>query len=854
MEGQRVGPYLLRRRIGAGGMGEVWEGWDERLRRPVAIKRLDRDGDPVSRERLLREARTVAALSHPGIVAIHDIVEEPDRVSLVLELVEGETVRRIVEHAGPLPADQVIGLGLQVASALAAAHERGIIHRDLKSDNVMRTPDGRIRVLDFGIARREADPDGTLAPDGRIVGTLRAMSPEQALGRGLDPRSDLFSLGVLLYEVATSVSPFRGDGPADTLQRLCTRRPPPAGQLAPALPRELSDLIDRLLEKDRAHRPRDARTVVDALRAVSDVSGARPEPPLEGAGGEPTIFGAAAPAPPLPRASTVSFAPVSRRRALLTTGALGLIALAAVALFQTALLPGRSAPLRVAVPRPVVIGATADPLTDTAVRLAVLRALADAPDVDVVPFDETDAADLPPARLAAAVAADEVVTTRVECRGLLCQAQIERRRPHEVVAALGFQIPADQLLLLTDGIEERARQIYGLTASSPPEISAEDQRHYFELRRAFDGSRGGPAAREIRERLGEIRGRAPGFVELYLFEARVGRYVWSESRDAADLERVTTLLAAARRLAPASPLPDLAEADLWIDAGRLDDAERALAALARDRPEAPALLLLQARAAERQGNAEEALLRMRRAVALRPSWQYRLNLARLLFHQGLSAEARTQIENVLAQVPDQSRARALLGQVEMVSGDPARAVALFTRLAAEAPRVAHWSNLGLAELLLGRYGEAAASYRRAADMAPDNAAVLLNLADAEALLGHGAAAETLYLRVLDLTAGAEPEDWQTLATRGQAMAHLGRSREAVLAIQEALRRAPDEPQAAYTAALVYSVVGDRTSALANAERALRGGLQSRWFRLPWFAALANDLPLQEASGGSSGPS
>jgi serine/threonine-protein kinase len=851
MDGQRVGPYLLRHRIGAGGMGEVWEGWDERLRRPVAIKRLDRDGDPVSRERLLREARTVAALSHPGIVAIHDIVEEPDRVSLILELVEGETIRRIVERAGPLAADQVIDLGLQVASALAAAHERGIIHRDLKSENVMRTPDGRIRVLDFGIARRDADPDGTIAPDGRIAGTLRAMSPEQALGRPLDPRSDLFSLGVLLYEAATGVSPFRGDGPADTLQRLCTRRPPPARQLAPSLPPELSNLIDRLLEKERAHRPRDAQAVADALRPPS---GTWPEPLPQAVTGEPTILpGALAPA--LPVSGTGSFAPVRRRRALLAVGALGGAALAAVLLFRAGFLPDKSGPLRIAVPRPVVIGATADPLTDTAVRLAVLRALADAPDVDVVPFDETDAADLPPARLAAAVAADEVVTTRVECRGLLCQAQIERRRPREVVAALGFQIPADQLLLLTDGIEERARQIYGLTASSPPEISAEDQRLYFGLRRAFDGSRGGPAAREIRERLGEIRGRAPGFVEIYLFEARVGRYVWSESRDAADLERVITLLAAARRLAPASPLPGLAEADLWIDAGRLDDAERALAALARDRPEDPAVLLLQARAAERQGNAEEALLRMRRAVALRPSWQYRLNLARLAFHQGLSTETRAQIDNVLALVPDQPRARALLGQVEMVSGDPARAVTLFTRLTAEAPRVAHWSNLGLAELLLGRYGEAATSYRRAAEMAPDNAGVLLNQADAEALLGHGAAAETLYLRVLDLTAGAEPEDWQTLATRGQALAHLGRPREAVIAIQEALRRAPDEPQAAYTAALVYAVVGDRTSALANAERALRRGLQPRWFRLPWFAPFADDLPLQDPGGGGSpGPS
>lgn len=850
MEGQRTGPYVLRHRLGAGGMGEVWEGWDERLRRRVAIKRLSHAGSPASRERLLREARTVAALAHPSIVAIHDVVEEADGLSLVLELVEGTTIRQIVERDGPLPESQVIDLGLQIASALAAAHERGIIHRDLKTENVMRTPGGRIKVLDFGIAR-SPEAEGTLAPDGQVVGTLRAMSPEQALGRDVDSRTDLFSLGVLLYEAATGVSPFRGEGPADTLRRICTHQPPPARQLVPSLSAGLSGAIDRLLEKDRAHRPQDARAAEDALRVLQTST---PAPPPERTVGEPTIRPQGTP----PTVSG-SFAPAPARSVV---SVVALIAVLAGALLLFLLWPRHGTvsekPRRIAVLRPVVSGDTADPLTGTAVRLAVLRALAGAPRTDVVPFEEADAVgtagNLPPARLATALAADEIVLTRVECRALLCQVQIERRRPGKVLAAIGFEAPADRLLFVNEGVEDRVRTIYGLKDRDRTEdLSPEDHRAYLELWQAFDAAPNGLAAREIQEKLGALRQRAPGFVDLYLLEARVSYLVWNESRQDRDLQRTLSLLATARQLSQDSFLPDLIEAGLWIDAGRLDQADRLIAGLVRQRPGNPLVLQVQAQAAERRGDGEEALRLMRRTVALCPSWQQRLNLARLAQRQGKVQEARAQLEAVLAILPGQPRALALLGQIELVSGDLERATRIFARLAANAPRATRWSNLGLAHLFSGRTAEAADAYRRAEALAPDNPGVALNLADALALLGRRGEAGALYERVLTLTAQPAPDDWQALTVRGQALAHLGRPREAVTALQSALRISSGGAQTAYEAALIYTLVGDRTSALASAESALRGGIQPRWFSLPWFRELCTDPELQDLLGRHSPP-
>ncbi|MES1244750.1 MAG: protein kinase [Acidobacteriota bacterium] len=270
----RVGSYRIEDRLGAGGMGVVYRGFDEALLRPVALKRLLPDrADATTRKRFRREAQAASRLNHPSIVHIYDIVETPDGDWLVMELVEGRPLEEIANAAanaagepGGIDVAQALRLGREVAEGLAEAHGIGVIHRDLKSSNVMVTKSGRAKILDFGIAKLAQAPDDTvLSQAGTIIGTFHAMSPEQAMGRPVDPRSDLFSLGTLLYELLTGTSPFRGANSTETLARVCSYRQPPAHRLRREIPQEVSELLDHLLQKDPDHRPRSAQEVAAAL-------------------------------------------------------------------------------------------------------------------------------------------------------------------------------------------------------------------------------------------------------------------------------------------------------------------------------------------------------------------------------------------------------------------------------------------------------------------------------------------------------------------------------------------------------------------------------------------------------------
>jgi tetratricopeptide (TPR) repeat protein len=228
---------------------------------------------------------------------------------------------------------------------------------------------------------------------------------------------------------------------------------------------------------------------------------------------------------------------------------------------------------------------------------------------------------------------------------------------------------------------------------------------------------------------------------------------------------------------------------------------------------------------------------LRAVVERRPSAKFLLDLANLEMRLGETAAARSTLEGLLQRLPGHPGGEKLLAQLELEVGSPARAAELYGRLARRRPGFAELSNLGLAQLLLGRYREAAASFRQAYVLSPSSAAAL-NLADAEMLLGRRTEAEVLYRRVLALVErDPAPDFWQTLSIKAQAQAHLGMAPEAAASIQQAVVAAPDNPQLACEASLVFAVIGDTASARASADRALASGYNPRWFSLPWFAPL-----------------
>jgi serine/threonine-protein kinase len=267
---ETVGPFKIIRKLGSGGMGDVYLAQDSRLGRNVALKLLDRNliGDSQSRSRFLREARLASALDHPNICTIHEIGEASGLLFIAMQFVEGETLKDVI-GSRPLPLDSLLSISIQVANALGAAHAHGIIHRDIKSSNIMITPQGQARVLDFGLARplEKKDDQSDLTRAGVVMGTPTHMSPEQARGENIDHRSDIFSLGVVIYEMATGCIPFKAKSRAETMNAVINQPHVSVAKLNKDVSPELCAVIDRALAKNRVNRYQS----VDNLR--SDLSG-----------------------------------------------------------------------------------------------------------------------------------------------------------------------------------------------------------------------------------------------------------------------------------------------------------------------------------------------------------------------------------------------------------------------------------------------------------------------------------------------------------------------------------------------------------------------------------------------------
>ena len=312
MIGKTISHYRIIDKLGQGGMGEVYRARDIRLERDVAVKVLPSHlaEDPSALARFEREAKAIAALSHPNILGIFDVGSEGGVAYAVTELLEGETLRAQLMD-GALPVRKAVDYAAQMAQGLAAAHDKGITHRDLKPENVFVTADGRVKILDFGLAKQvrpasaanatDSPTMGTLTDPGIVMGTVAYMAPEQARGQAVDSRADLFSFGAVLYEMLTGRPAFRRETATDTMVAILKEDPPELATVDPKIPAALARLVEHCLEKSPAARYQSARDIAFALEAlagsgsesIGSHSGCRSEALAPMARGRPDRAGAA---------------------------------------------------------------------------------------------------------------------------------------------------------------------------------------------------------------------------------------------------------------------------------------------------------------------------------------------------------------------------------------------------------------------------------------------------------------------------------------------------------------------------------------------------------------------------------
>jgi len=267
---ERVGGYRVVGLLGEGGMGRVYHARDDRLGRSVAIKVMlpGRARDEAARSRFLREGRAAAAVEHENVIAIHQVGEQEGLPYLVMQRLEGTTLAAHRERLGRLPVAEGLRIGREIASGLAAAHTRGLVHRDVKPDNIWLEGDGRrVKIIDFGLARDTVEGDGRLTVEGAILGTPSYMAPERIAEETIDASSDVFGLGVILYELLAGRLPFEGRSLVAILAAIARGRPTPLAEAAPDVPEQVSTLVMRLLAERRTDRP-SAREVVEAIHGL----------------------------------------------------------------------------------------------------------------------------------------------------------------------------------------------------------------------------------------------------------------------------------------------------------------------------------------------------------------------------------------------------------------------------------------------------------------------------------------------------------------------------------------------------------------------------------------------------------
>ena len=832
MPASSVGPYRVLEHLGSGANGAVFLAEDTRLHRRVALKTLvaSAGGDIAGRRsRLLREARAAARLNHPHIAAVYDVIDGADEIHIVMEHVHGTTLAARV-RSGPLPPMQVLGLGVQLAHALAHAHAMGVIHRDLKPANIMLTPAGEAKILDFGLARLHEVDAGSVplsAPastgmDGRVAGTPPYMPPEVLRGEPADARGDLYSLGVTLFELLTGRRPFEARNGLALTAAILTSPTPRSRTAGEEIPPSLDAIVYRAMSRDPNARHVSASDLaVDLERASAAIT-------------DPATRSA--------ERGLVTRAMKAPRRAVGT--ALLAVAALVAALFAMRL-PSATAP---ASPQQEVIAvlplhAAADDPQEQSVAAGIgdslTIALARVPGVTVASRDATvghpgrdrESRDVIARRLGATRLVDG--TVQRSGQRLRVNLTVSRAGSNAVAWAGTFDGSLDDVFALQnrtaagllEGLGPAVPEGFVATVATPTH-DTEALADYMQARAFLERADvKGNLERSIALFESAIR-RDPSFARAHagLGEASWRKYAESDEKAWSIRAREATL--EALRLDPQDAGVRYALAVIYQATGRVPEAmEEARRAIALQPRNDEAHKLLGAMLAA-DGQLDAGLAEIRVAIGLRPQyWRHHLALGNVLYDAGRYADAVIAFRRVTELQPDSGWGFQMLGTSYHALGDRPHALENYKRATALGDARAY-TNLGTLLYEDERFAEAARAFEEALRLEPGSPFNHRNLGDVYTRMGEKDKARGYYKRAAELTREqllTNPRDFVNVARLAVYEAKLGHHEEAARLSARAASGSPGNPEITYRQAVVLCLAGRPEDAIATLEEAARQG-------------------------------
>ncbi|WOX04574.1 protein kinase domain-containing protein [Microbulbifer pacificus] len=827
-----IGRYRATARLGSGGMGVVYLATDERLNRQVAIKKLLHNPNSSNAgERIRREALLLAQLNHNNIVQLYDVVEDENGIALVMEYVDGCSLDRWQKERSPDLA-QKLQLLKQICAGLTRAHSAGIIHRDLKAENILVDSSGTIKITDFGIAKHWQE-DSDLTREQHVAGSWGAMSPEQAQGKPLDNRSDLFALGVLAYRLLCGQNPF-GDNnsPYVIADRIVKSPHPPAAKFAPELPQALCALLDRLLAKTPQQRPLNAAAVATELEAVL----------LQIRGSGSSFTRTHSVTATVTAESYYQYHHSGRTWlhraaiALLAIGTAGAGTWLALSEFATPPLPESSKYIAVLEPQPLEISddsafVRTQRLLVSNVQSALKQGLSGRQGLKLVSFSESRRLrGQPLAAQAKSLNADLLLIPAIDCDARSCELSLELLDSDTLTVVNS----RSTRLVVEEGLESRARtqhQLDDLLAEFPARnressarISAEDYLTYLEIHeRRQDYLHLG----ELLDRLDTLQDRAVLFAPLYEL---YGEMVMDQEFNTRAAEADTRLAKLLER-APASlaDTPEILINQLRLATLRNEpgQAEALLARLKLTLPDKASYHQLRAFYHHHRGEYDKALAHIDSALALRTSYAYLDQKALTLTLSGDMQAANKVLRQAIALNSESIDAISLLAGNMLDSGNAAETIRLLSEAGLERIGPMDTYNLCLAYFIEQQYAESQTCFARVSSLAPKDADPLLYRAEIARELNQPEQALELAHTALELT--AERSDWEGLLMQARAYAELGEAEKAVENLLRIRRDAPDDLYVNYARAQVYITTGDLLSAKVHIRKTLEQGISPIWY-------------------------